>query len=537
MRSALTTSAVATGLILAGCRNPFRTYTDEYGRVVGQEVLHTIEALPLEEQALPADGDGAEVAPERRPDPPAGEPELSVSIEQCRAWTLENNLDLRVAMHDPEIARTVLSEEEAAFEQLFVSRASVSDADPGQAEVFRDLFIRPVDVEAGVRVPLRTGGSFEVSPAFSRRESFAGIPDDDEYAADLDFSITQPLLRGAGRWPSTHFIRIAAIGTQIAEARTKLEVIRQVAAADRAYWLLYESVQFLGIRRDQHRRALEQLREAGARFHGGVGPEIEIVRAEAGVTRRVEAIIRGELLLADRQRTLKRIMNVPGADVDSEVVLLQTSAPDPVRYRLEPAVLLAAALKQRVELLELELRLAQDRSTVSFEENLKLPAFTLDYLYRIHGPGDSPSRAVDGFLGWENWGWELGVNVEVPLGNDAAEARYRRAVVSRLQRLSTRAAREQAVKQEVLDALDNLEASWQRILATRATEVAEERNYRAEQGQYRLGLRNSTEVLDAENRLAEARIAAIAAIVDYQIAQIDLAFATGTLLGAARVSW
>ncbi len=47
----------------------------------------------------------------------------------------------------------------------------------------------------------------------------------------------------------------------------------------------------------------------------------------------------------------------------------------------------------------------------------------------------------------------------------------------------------------------------------------------------------STDVLDAATRLAEAQLAEIQAVVDYQIAQVDLAAATGTLLGAAKVTW
>ncbi|MHC4992426.1 MAG: TolC family protein, partial [Planctomycetota bacterium] len=135
------------------------------------------------------------------------------------------------------------------------------------------------------------------------------------------------------------------------------------------------------------------------------------------------------------------------------------------------------------------------------------------------------------------WGWRLGVNVEVPIGNEAAESRVHRAILERLQRLATREAREQSIKQEVLDALDDLEAAGQRIRASLLNRSYERRNFDAERGQYQLGLRNSTEVLDAETRLSNAEIEYIQAIVDYQIAQVDLAFATGMLLGAAKVTW
>ena len=103
--------------------------------------------------------------------------------------------------------------------------------------------------------------------------------------------------------------------------------------------------------------------------------------------------------------------------------------------------------------------------------------------------------------------------------------------------MSSRSSREQVIKQEVLAALDNLKATWQRIVVATENIRLEEKNYEGEKGQYKLGLRNSTEVLQAEMLLAEAHIRNIAAIVDYQIAQVDLAFATGMLLGASRVTW
>jgi outer membrane protein len=529
-------ATMAALIVLPACRDPFKTYEDEYDRVTDPETLHTAKLLPL--------ADKVGEPHQRMKDPPTerddmfeGVEELSLSIEQCRAWTLENNLDLRVALISPDIAETFVGEEDARFEAVFRAQASVSDADPGQAEVFRDQFVRPVDINPGIDFPMRTGGTFRLATPYSRRETFSSFRDDDRYASDIDFSISQPLLRNAGRRTNTHAVRIAALDTQIAQARTKLEVIRQIAAADRAYWLLYEAARRLEIRVQQYEEAWKQLEHASERFEMKVGPEIEVVRARAGVWRRLESIFVAELGVKDAQRTFKRILNIPGVDVDSPTRLILTSEPDPVQYDLNGEDLLAVSLDERVELLELELQVAQDVSTIDFAENQKLPLFTLDYIYRIHGPGDSPGDSAEAAFGWENWGWEVALNAEVPIGNEAAEARVHRAILSRLQRLATRAAREQSIKAEVLGALDNMEMTWQRIGATMETVDAEQRNYEAEQGEYQLGLRNSTDVLDAEDRLAEARIADVVAIVDYQIAQVDLAFATGTLLGAAKVSW
>ena len=536
-RSLILAMTALAVIVLPACRNPLRTYIDETGRVADEQRLHTVDALNLRRRVVQTPSPQDEMSLELPPDPFADVEQVEISLAQCRAWTLENNLDLKVALFDPELAETLVSEEEARFEALFTISGEVSDADPGQAEVFRDQFVRPWDVEPGVEIPLRTGGTARIGLPVSRRESFAGFLDADRYSTDLDLSLSQPLLRNAGRRTNTHFIRIAALDSQIAQARTKLEVIRQIAAVDRGYWLLHDAQRRLLVRQGQYEQAVEQLAMARARFAGGVAPEIDVFRAEAGVARRIDAIIRAELQVKKSQRVLKRIINRKGLDVDSVARLILTSDPDPIRYDIDPAELIESSIAQRMELLELELQLAQDLSAIDFAENQKLPLFSLDYMYRFHGTGSDFGESVTHGGNSSGEGWRLGLNVEVPLGNEAARATYHRSILSRLQRLATKSAREQAIKQEVLDAVENLEAAWQRIQAARLSVFYQGLSYRGEQGQYRLGLRTSTEVLEAEDLLADAKISHIAAVIDYQVAQIDLAFATGMLLGAARVSW
>jgi outer membrane protein TolC len=59
----------------------------------------------------------------------------------------------------------------------------------------------------------------------------------------------------------------------------------------------------------------------------------------------------------------------------------------------------------------------------------------------------------------------------------------------------------------------------------------------AEIRQLDAGLRTSTEVLDAQSRLASALSAEVLAVTNHQISQVDIAFASGLLLGAGNVYW
>ena len=131
----------------------------------------------------------------------------------------------------------------------------------------------------------------------------------------------------------------------------------------------------------------------------------------------------------------------------------------------------------------------------------------------------------------------MGLRAEVPIGNEAAESRLQQALLARVQRLATTEQRIVAIRQEVLDAADQLRQAWLRILAASREVLAAARTLEAEQRQFDVGARTSTDVLDAQSRLALARYREIQAVTDHEIAQIDLAFATGSLLGLGQVDW
>ncbi|HYD33435.1 MAG TPA: TolC family protein, partial [Methylophilaceae bacterium] len=75
------------------------------------------------------------------------------------------------------------------------------------------------------------------------------------------------------------------------------------------------------------------------------------------------------------------------------------------------------------------------------------------------------------------------------------------------------------------------------IIAARQQVILAGVNYEAELKQFREGLRTMTEVLEMLTRLGEAQIKEVRAIKDYQVSLIDLAYATGTLLGYSRVEF
>ena len=469
------------------------------------------------------------------PEPPA---ERELSLAQCRAWALADNLDLAASLVNPAVADAEVSAAEARFEWLLFGTGGYTKLERPSATLLEGTATEGVNGRLGVAMPLRTGGTLTFdagSNRFTTDNSFATL--DPSYDADVGVSVSQPLLRGAGPRVNTAPIHITRLNAQAVSARTRLEVIRVVATVDRGYWTLYEARKQLEVRQQQADLANRQLERARRLVAAGDQPRTEVLRAQAGVADGLEAIISAENALRFQERQLKRLMNQPALPIDGPTALVPVTEPNPTDFSLDPRLVLEAAYEGRAELLELELNVAAEAMQVLIARNALLPLAALDYRYNQAGLGAGFRDANDQAFGGDFEGHSVGLRVEVPLGNEAAEANLRAALLRRLQRLATRDLRRLQITQEVFDAIDNLETAWQRILATRQSVLLEARLVEAEARQFELGLRTSTEVIEAQTRLADARAREASALTNHQIAQVDVAFATGTVLGQARIRW
>lgn len=526
-------------LLLPGCIRDFgRGGTGEW--VVPRERFRTVEGTELGELSTVPPG-----PPTTRPStqpiaapgtaPPS---EVTVSIAAVREMALRNNLDLAVQLLNPAISRTSLSEEEAQFESTFTLDANYAITDQPTASRLNATQAKSLSVTPGVNIPLITGGTIRLAAPINRFETnnqFSIL--NPAYESDAQATISQPLLRGGGLWVTGQRIRVAFYSYQQTEAATKLEVIRVLADAERVYWRLYAARQELRVRQQQYDLAVALLERTRRLAAQGQVAEVEIVRAESGVADAVEAIIVADRAVRDRQRDLQRILNAPGMGVGSATVLIPGTSPAPVHYALDPARVTALALTKRMELLEAELQIAQQTANVRFARNDMLPLVTLQYTYNINGLGPTLDQSLTLTRERDFEDQIVGVRVEVPIGNAAARSRLRRALLNRLQALATREQRELQVRQEVYAAVDGLEANWQRILAARSRVALAARVVEAESRGLEAGTRTATDVLRAQADYANAQSSEVTAVTEYQITQIDLSFATGTLLGQSRVVW
>ncbi|MBN1256220.1 MAG: TolC family protein [Planctomycetes bacterium] len=497
---------------------------------VPEEKLTQIETFNLEDLQV-------EKKPEEG-EPAAAPAELALTLEEVRAITLKNNLGLKVSLLAPTIAaENVKSTEARKYEVVFTSGITHSRTDTpslSSAETKGE----GTSMNMGVSVPLRTGGSVSFNlDDIKQKSSITGVASPSSYTTPFSLSVSQPLLKGAGRREFMYSIRVAKYDQQSINAATKLGIINTIAAADQAYWDLYKKRKILEVRKQQYDLAQAQLERAKRFVDAGQNPQVDLLRAQAGLAGQLSNIIAAENDLRISQRTLKYILNKPGLPIEGATALLPKTDADPLHNVFNSQKLVTYAIDNRMEMLQLELEIAKNLSEIEHLRNATLPDLSLQYGYEVNALGASRSDSYEMLYDKNYEDHRVSLNLLFPFGNKAAKSDLRQALYLRRQKLASRADRETVIEQEVLDALDGLETSWQQILANRQSAILDGRLYEAELRQFEVGMRTSTDVLEAQAKFADSQSAEYTALANYQAALIDLAKATGTILGAAKIEW
>ncbi|MBL7184916.1 MAG: TolC family protein [Phycisphaerae bacterium] len=520
-------SAVCIVVGLASCSVPKLKENPRIATLTTQ--LDKIDTVRLEEHSRTQPVTVAEATTElieEITDPNETVAAVELTLEEVRAAALANNLDLKVELVDPAIAQQTLDAERAKFEAVLgasMRHRRASDTDSSS---------RRNSYHVGVDQPLVTGGVLSV-----------GLPFGDSHTSNADWlsdaavsvSYIQSLLRGAGTNINTHSIRIAGYQKHGVDAYTKLTAIGILAQADTTYWRLYASQRDLEVRREQYKLAQDQLHHAQRKVASGSAAKIEIVRAEAGLASRFEAVINSETAVQSRERDLRRIMNRDDMPLNSLVHIIPMSEPHPLGLDLDAEELANQAIGNRMDMVAQELYLAAEELEIELAHNATLPDLALDYTYNGAVQSSHIGRAL-GNLGHASYDdHSIGLSALIPIGNQAAKARVQRARLQQLQGRIDRDRLAQSIRQQVYEAVNDLHRNWRRILAAEQGVEAAYRDYKVEQSQFQLGLRTSTAVLYSAAGLANAQLSKIYAFAEYEIAQVNLARATGTLLGYGQI--
>ena len=247
----------------------------------------------------------------------------------------------------------------------------------------------------------------------------------------------------------------------------------------------------------------------------------------------VNDLLKAEVELANTQHNLIQAQNASRLARVSFNVLLSRSIDEPfeiediLQYTKETPDFdsyLEKALKARPEIKALDLTDAQIDQQINLAKSKYYPE--VDFTYNYIKAGDTPKVSGSNFqlssqwqanvgLSWTFWDWNKTRN-----SVNQTESQKR-------QLFQTRKSIEDGVKLQLKQAILNLKEAEEKIpTAQKAVDQAEE-NLRVSEERYKAQVTTSTEVLDAQTLLSQARMNYYNALYDHNLAKAGLLRAVG----------
>lgn len=377
------------------------------------------------------------------------------------------------------------------------------------------------------------------------------------FSSSVNLTLSQPLMQGFGREIQTAQIVISQNNYRISQEQFRQQVWTTVRTVYRAYWALVIDENNLQTRLLALDLAQQQLNRNRIQVEIGTLAPIETIQAEQQVASEELAVTRAQQALDDAEDDLKRLINIDAAAVTGwEVHIVPTTEPPldnrpvDVAEAIRTAIENDPALRQealRLDSQSLNLKVARDalRPQLNFTGSLQLSGIGGDFLIRGGGFGSTEISEVQegGFddalrtmFSGDFPNWSIGLQMQFPINNWVAKARYAQATIAQRQ-ISTRVAdREQELRVNVTKAARQVTSGARQVdQAATARELAQ-RQLDAEQRKFAVGTTTNFEVLRFQRDLVAAQTSELQAILDYVNSLADLEQLKGTLLEALGVT-
>ena len=440
---------------------------------------------------------------------------ILLSLPALVTAALSNNLELRSASIGPRLALADLLAQRSLFDPSVTLSAERGD------NAHDVLSVSPRTTTSAFRNTAALGALFPVGTSLGLSVSGSRLSTDPfalsstqpfptSHASSMAVTLTQPLLRGAGRAGSYGLVDAAAASVDAARDRYERNADLLVALVERGYWTLRQA--------ESNELVARQSVDAGRAIYDrnvalqqrDVATALDVLTSERGLATRET-----QLMDATRQRAdaADRLLFLVYGDDARGARLAQASrmhtAPDSVIVPTVPNMADAEseALAQRSDALAVARDVDAGRKRVALTKNQLRPQLDViaSYGYGGTAPGTRLLNYRDS-ADVRTSNWSLGLSASLFQRNDAASALDQRAEASLdLARLAA-SATENVVRSDVRTAVRALQTARDRYL--RAVDVIRlaEAEYAAAREGARLGLITTFQLLQYEDQVAQSRL-------------------------------
>jgi outer membrane protein len=373
------------------------------------------------------------------------------------------------------------------------------------------------------------------------------------HAPSTSLTITQPLLRGAGRRVNVRYIRIAQLNQKVSRLVFEQQLLETIYGISRLYYDLVSLGENIGVQEEALAAAQRLYSDDDNQVKQGTLAPIELTRAQAlvsstrlnliqaqGQYRQQEVILREQLLrsLGDAAANFATIIptdnisvpnDEPALDVPSLIQDALSNRPD----------LAQAALQVRADVIQSQAARNAVRPELNAYANVQTRGYFLAPYMVPGSPGTGavtvPPELTQGGLTLSTI-YQGGVQLSLPLRNRIAQADAARDSIQLRQAQGRTAKLENDVRQQIENAAIALDTAHQAYAAAVESSNYQQQLLQAELDKFSVGESTNFLIIQDEAYLAQARSTEVAARSDWMKARISLDRALGNLLDKNHIS-
>ena len=492
-------------------------------------------------------------AAQAAPQAPARPAEQALTLNAAVQYAVRHNPDIVVLRIDPQEARAATRGTQGAMDPLLggTVAAGKNKLPSGSTITGSSYDERFFNGDLTVEQLLSTGTKLTAAWRNSRLASSAldqGI--NPQWTTRLGIGVTQPLLKGAGAGSPGMVVRIARTEERAAAWEYRASLADQVQGVIGAYWSQRLAEDQVRVAAQSVKLAEELNTEAEGALRAGRQTPLAVSEASAQVALRQTDLLAALNQLRTAGQQLRRAL---GQD-------MRSSSPDPLRLADLPELTVIdtdeagsvqQALTLRPELRGLDLRRKAAELNERAASNGLLPELNLIAEGDVNGlagriqPGDT-DPGINRFAGGyrdaleqlahgDFYGYQGGIQLRYPLGNNTAKAQYDIARLELNRVKLSRASAEQTIVVEVRNALTDVTTARKQIDSAKASLGHAQEALRAGQERHRVGLTTTREVVELQRDLTEADSALSQAFINYTLAIAAVYHARGELLTRCKI--
>jgi HAE1 family hydrophobic/amphiphilic exporter-1 len=478
---------------------------------------------------------------------------MRLSLDEAIRATMQNNLGIQIQRLDYRMAGESLRSSYGIFDWFSTGTVAHTSARTPTISQFQSSGGRSTVFDVGVSQLIPTGATYSLGFNNSRATTAGGgtfiSP---AYRSNLDFNLTQPLLRNFGVDVTRRGVTIARNTLGINREAFRSALITTADAVEQAYLDVVYTRQNVDVLKESLFLARDQARITQIRIDVGASAPLDILQPRVQIATSEESLIAAVANVRDAEDRLRALMHLPPGEWDRPIIPTDPVGYTPVSVDMQQAV--TRAFELRPELQQQHLTTDIRRVQYVYARNQVLPRVDFAINYNPSGVAGRAAeldpvtgeptgrfnstginRALSQVFGNDFPTWTVGFNFGVPVLNIGARAEARRAELDWRTSQTDEEQVRQNIAVEVRSIVRAVDTSAKEIAASRAAREAAEQNVDAERKRYENGMTTNFQVLQIQQQLSDTRVRELQALVGYNKAVSAYHRAIGDLLDVRNI--